>query len=55
LDHIKTIIAARVSHRRAALLNLIGEITVDEVDEETGITYFCPGQHLHSHHNDDAG
>jgi hypothetical protein len=41
--------------RIPALLNVIGEITTDEVDEEAGIPYSYPAQHRHSHHNNDAG
>jgi hypothetical protein len=33
------------------LLNAISEIAADDLDEEVGIAYYCPGQHRHSHHN----
>jgi hypothetical protein len=42
------------ARRMTTLLKAIGEIAVDEVDEEAGIPYSCPAQHLHSHPSDNA-
>jgi hypothetical protein len=38
-----------------ALVNTTSEIVVDEVDEKAGISYSCPAQHRHSHHNTTVG
>jgi hypothetical protein len=42
------------TRRITALLNATSEIAANEVDEEAGISYSCPAQRRHSHHNDDA-
>jgi hypothetical protein len=42
---------AKATKQFPALLNVTGKITADEMDEEMGISYSCPIQHHHSHHN----
>jgi hypothetical protein len=43
------------TRRISTLLNATIEIITDKVNKEVGIPYSYSAQHLHSHHNDDAG